>query len=369
MLRRGFLKITGKITWLMLAGLAIVVYLLKPKNKSGNYAAYFANLKFGTKKLMLFHQPFLSKISESGDSEIDILMGKPMPVSTVNYYYNHLKQNEFDPSKQVQWLIDSNKRMEEYLQLAKTNNLKMLVNAEIDVGLHRGGFTDLEELRKALTIIQSNPDYLTLTGFMGYDPHIVKVPSIVKSRAVLYDEMHETYSSFIEFTKTAFPNLWHDSLTLNGAGSPTIKLHTENKTPANDLAAGSFMVKPTDFDIDTLTDFEPATYIATPILKKLKNCELPGIENYKGILNFWNNKMNNTYFIYGGHWLADLHSPEGIQNNSLFGYSTNQNMINASDETKLGVDDFVFLRPKQSEFVFLQFRDGKIEGQWSPFDA
>ncbi|CAN0297617.1 unnamed protein product [Chrysoparadoxa australica] len=32
-------------------------------------------------------------------------------------------------------------------------------------------------------------------------------------------------------------------------------------------------------------------------------------------------------------------------------------MLNGSDSVKLAVDDFVFLRPTQSEAVFLQFGD------------
>lgn len=46
-------------------------------------------------------------------------------------------------------------------------------------------------------------------------------------------------------------------------------------------------------------------------------------------------------------------------------------MINSSSKKELQVDDFVFLRPHQSEFVFLQFgniltlRNGKVNGKFS----
>ena len=38
--------------------------------------------KANTKKLMVFHQPFLTHLSKVQDNTIDILLGKPMPVKT-----------------------------------------------------------------------------------------------------------------------------------------------------------------------------------------------------------------------------------------------------------------------------------------------
>ena len=90
-----------------------------------------------------------------------------------------------------------------------------------------------------------------------------------------------------------------------------------------------------------------------------------------GILNLWDKNMENSYFIYGGSWMADFYEPPGVKPNKIFGKSTNQVMINASDESKLEVGDFVFLRPHQSEFVFLQFgnilamRNQEIKEEWS----
>jgi D-serine deaminase-like pyridoxal phosphate-dependent protein len=48
-------------------------------------------------------------------------------------------------------------------------------------------------------------------------------------------------------------------------------------------------------------------------------------------------------------------------------------MLNCSDGIKLAVDDYVFLRPNQSEAVFLQFGDiaiydgGDITAHWPTF--
>ncbi len=136
------------------------------------------------------------------------------------------------------------------------------------------------------------------------------------------------------------------------------------------MAAGSCLVKPTDFDIPTLQNFLPSAYIATPVLKKLKGTSIPSAEGLKGLFSWWDPNMKQTFFIYGGKWMADYESPQGLQNNSIYGASTNQAMVNGSSRIKLDVDDHIFLRPHQSEFIFLQFgdllaiKDGWIIDQW-----
>ena len=80
-----------------------------------------------------------------------------------------------------------------------------------------------------------------------------------------------------------------------------------------------------------------------------------------------------AFFIYGGYWKALPDSPPGLSTNPLYGRSTNQEMLNGSRRVELAVDDWVFLRPTQSEFVFLQFGDiavydeGKIAERWPVF--
>ncbi|TVZ55137.1 D-serine deaminase-like pyridoxal phosphate-dependent protein [Lutibacter sp. Hel_I_33_5] len=425
MKRRKFFKITG-FSLLVLFFAGLIARLLK--TKSGNYAPYFSKLnqslkkykkanpfllidldvldenllelkkliptnksfrvvvkslpsiellnyimqKVSTKKLMIFNQSFLTQISKYSDTTIDILFGKPMPIKAVNYYYDTLVvENGFHASKQVQWLVDTEKRINEYINFAKQNNIKLLLNIEIDVGLHRGGFSTLESLRKSLQIISKNKEHVTFSGFMGYDAHIVKVPSVLLSREKGYQNMCDFYNACKNLVKNDFQELWNDNLTFNGAGSPTLGLHNQPSSPLNDISAGSFAVMPTDFDIDTLEQFKPASFIATPILKEYNNTNLPSIESLSNILNVWDPNMQNSYYIFGGSWMANYYQPEGISGNAIFGKSTNQVMINASNETKLDVGDYVFLRPHQSEFVFLQFgevlaiRNAKIVNNWS----
>lgn len=326
--------------------------------------------KAHTNKLMVFHQPFLNDISNRYPNS-DVLMGKPMPVKAAEKYYQELTKTntDFDPSKQLQWLIDSPERAKQYVQLAKQINRKLQLNVEIDVGLHRGGLQNTEQLSDILELIESNSEFVAFTGFMGYDPHVVKVPSILKSQEQAYDESQQTYQNFIDHLYEQYPDYRDQPLTFNGAGSPTLALH-QIKTVCNELSAGSCLVKPTDFDVPSLSSFEAAAYIATPVLKKMDGTLLPAAEAAKEVLPLWDPNLQQTYFIYGGKWLADYESPQGLQGNALFGTSTNQQIVNGSYKTNLSVDDFVFLRPKQSEFVFLQFgqvnvvRKNHFVGYW-----
>lgn len=326
--------------------------------------------KAKTNKLMVFHQPFLTTLA-NGYPKTDILMGKPMPVKAAEVFYQKLPDSaQFNPSTQLQWLIDSEKRLVQYLALARQQNTLLQVNIEIDVGLHRGGLQRAEELDKLLIIIDANKRYLRFSGFMGYDPHIVKIPSIIKSPEQAFTESQAIYQAFIERLYQQAPQYKKQPLCFNGAGSPSLLLHKEN-TVANELSAGSCLVKPVDFDIPSLSQYKPAAFIATPVLKKMAGTQLPVVEFAKNIFPLWDKNMQQTFFIYGGKWLAKFESPKGLQGNSLFGTSTNQAIVNGSEKTNLAVDDHVFLRPTQSEYVFLQFghivtlRNKKVAGKWS----
>lgn len=322
-----------------------------------------------TNRLMLFHQPFIRHVAEAFPMA-DILLGKPMPVKSAQLFYDEFSNTSgFAPSHQLQWLIDNKERLSQYRSLANKLNVKMLINVEIDVGLHRGGLQTPDELIPILDEILDDPKHLAFAGLMGYDPHVVALPRIIKSPKTAYNESQAIYQSFINVLKDKYPQIDIAKLCLNGAGSPTIKLH-KSGTVINDMAAGSCLVKPTHFDITTLQEFVPAAYIATPVLKRFKDTNIPSIEGLKELFSWWDPNMQQTFFIYGGQWMADFESPKGLQNNSLYGASTNQAMVNGSNKINLDVDDHIFLRPQQSEFVFLQFgdllavKDGQIVEQW-----
>ena len=142
----------------------------------------------------------------------------------------------------------------------------------------------------------------------------------------------------------------------------------------NDLAAGSGLVKPVDFDVPTLADHRPALFIATPVLKREAGTRIPFIEFLSPLIAWWNPNRAQTFFIYGGRWMAETVSPAGLKLNTVYGLSSNQQILNGSDRIEAGVDDHVFLRPTQSEAVMLQFGDivivraGRIVDHWPVFD-
>lgn len=318
-----------------------------------------------TNALMVFHQPFLNLVAEEFP-DADVLLGKPMPVAAARTFYSSYRPTQFDPAGQIQWLVDSRQRLEEYHQLARSLGVSMRINVEIDVGLHRGGLANPEALDPLLRAIAEDPDHLDFAGFMGYEPHLTGLGADLSHPAV--QSVLHIYHGFLDRAKQSGKN--PDALTLNGAGSHTLKIYEGDRT-MNDLAAGSGVVKPTDFDTHHLTDNLPAAFIAAPVLKSYDRLRVPGDPWLADVMQWWNPNVRRLHFIYGGYWKARYVSPEGIPEPIY--HSTNQEPITTSPSAALAVNDYVFLRPTQSERVLLQFeellavRAGTIVGRWPVF--
>jgi D-serine deaminase-like pyridoxal phosphate-dependent protein len=302
-----------------------------------------------TDSLMVFHQPFLNAIAFSFPGS-DALIGKPMPVAAAATFYKKLDNTRYDAANQVQWLIDTPERLQQYQALARQLGVKMRINFEIDVGLHRGGLPEPEALGPLLNIIKNDPEHLKFAGLMGYEPHLTGLQASLEHPAVAH--VLGIYNGFISQAKSAGFN--PETLTLNGAGSHTLGIYNHDKT-MNDLSAGSGVVKPTDFDTYHLTDNLPALFIATPILKRYDELKVPGDPAIAKLLPLWNPNMRRLYYIYGGYWKAKMVSPPGVP--APIYESTNQSPITTSNAVDLEVDDYMFLRPTQSEHVMLQFGD------------
>src|SRR5690554_866178 len=324
----------------------------------------------GSRKLMLFHQPFLTQVAHA-IPDADILFGKPMPVAAAaRFYRDHTAgPRGFRPEHQLQWLIDSEPRLAGYEQLAEQRQQPMRVNLEIDIGLHRGGFSDFETLGRALRHIERS-SWLTFSGFMGYEAHLMKAPG---PASWLRDRAMARYQQYVTAAEQTLGRSLA-GLTLNTGGSTTYQLYQGMGTriPANELSAGSGLVMPTDFDLRTLADHQPAAFIATPVLKLLDQTRIPGAPGLGQLQALWNPNHARTAFIYGGHWQARPVSPPGLTGNAIYGPSSNQAMLNLARKVPLSAGDRVFLRPTQSESVFLQFDDlavfdatlGQITERW-----
>ncbi len=316
----------------------------------------------GTRAVMGFHQPFLNALVERRP-DVELLLGKPMPVAAAHAFYRALH----GPFDRIQWLIDTPERLAQYRELARGLRTRLRVSLEIDVGLHRGGFQPGAAFVAALRSLAAEAEHLELAGFMGYDAHIGKLPGFLGDRA--FRAARGRYQAFVDLARQAETAALERALTFNAAGSLTYRRYYGDPL-VNDISAGSCLVKPADFDTPHLADHEPASFIATPILKREAGTPFPGVEWLSPLARAWDPNVAQTYFLYGGYWKAVHEAPPGLQTNAFYGRSTNQDLANASTTVTVDVDDFAFLRPTQSESVFLQFgdlvvtRSGALVDRW-----
>ena len=229
----------------------------------------------GSNRLMLFHQPFINRVAVQFP-QADILLGKPMPVAAAHNFYRQFPGGAFEPQRQLHWLLDTPERVAQYDALAQSLGQDMPVCIELDVGLHRGGVRSDEQLVAMLEQIQKSP-HLQFCGLMGYEPHIVKVPvgdpiDVPRSRDGALPALRRCRAQLC----WAMPG--RRTCCSTAGGSPTYQLYDQGEFPFNELSAGSCLVKPTDFDMPTLADHTPASYIATPVLKALDTLQIPGID-------------------------------------------------------------------------------------------
>lgn len=295
--------------------------------------------RMGSRKFMVFHWPFLPQLL-AAMPEADVLLGKPMPVQALGCLLAAGVAR--DALAGVCWLVDTPARLKAYADFAAIHKLRLKVALEVDVGLARGGLSSTEQLRRLLA---QWPDGLVLEGLMGYDAHVAKAPWWAGGVERAYRQSQRRYAAFI---RELAP---HQQQLLNGAGSPTLPLHAEGSV-ATDFSLGSCLVKPTDFDLPQLAGFEPALFIATPVLKRLRGVSLPFVGRLASPL-----AGRDSVFIYGGRWLAEPCWPPAMRSQPFYGLSSNQQMMTIPKGQRCEPDDYVFFRPTQSEAVMLQLGD------------
>ena len=278
----------------------------------------------------------------------------------------------FNHEKQLQWLVDTPERATQYDELAKELGVKMRISLEIDVGLHRGGFDNNDDFRKTLQILKASEN-LSLSGLMGYEAHITKIPSFLGGPEKAFRASCATYDNYTDIICEEMGEDALSDLVLNTGGSSTYPLY-DQPGKVNEIATASALVKPTDFDVYTLDHHLPATFIATPVLKVVKDPEFPMARLLSTALRKVGMLPRKACFIYGGNWLASPCWPANSKRSDILGHSSNQEMYELKADDNINVDDYMFFRPSQSEAVFLQFGniavydDGKIIDFWSIFD-
>ena len=298
----------------------------------------------GSDKLMVFNGVMLDEMV-AHHPEADVLLGRPLPAMQVaDFVRRHA--NSPAASARPQWLADSPPRLKQYAEIARGAAATLSVNLEVDVGLHRGGLADLAALAEALDIVAAEPS-LRLTGIMGYDAHVTGATSPTAEVA----KVTERYGAAVRLVAEKAGGL--RGLTLNTAGSPTYTLRLADPY-ATEVAVGSAFVKPAHFDLPTLADHVPAAFIAEPVLKVMDPAVFPRRETLGEAYAALDPNTRRGFFLYGGYGDAKPVSPPGLKFSRIWG---GRGMLEASDRVELAQDDFVFLRPTESEGVFLQFGD------------
>ncbi len=326
----------------------------------------------GTDRLMTFNLPMLLALSQAMP-EANQLLGKPLPAQAVKNFFVELPQDNAEATAKIEWLVDTPERLAQYAAIAEAEGADMAINIELDVGLHRRGMEPGAALTGMMETIRKS-NRLRFGGLMGYEPHLSKVPIALGWRERATNGAWEIYRAALDAANNVFGEADVKASTRNAAGSPTYRLY-KNIDIANEMAVGSVLVKPTDFDTDLLEAFQPTAFIATPAIKVLGQTQLPAMEFVDSTRRMLNPNFDKTVFTYGGRWMVHPEDPPGLRYNSTFGRSSNQEMLNGGPNTEIKPDDFVFLRPTQSEAVFLQFGDiavyenGAIIDRWPVFPS
>ncbi len=314
----------------------------------------------GAARLMVFNGVMLDEMAER-HPEADVLTGRPLPAAQVaDFVRRHA--NSAAPAARPQWLADSARRIAQYTQIARSTGAPFKVNLEIDVGLHRGGLPDLAALAEAIDVAKAEPR-ITLTGLMGYDAHVMGAASPTAEEALVQSR----YAAAVKLLSQKLGDV--STMTLNGAGSPTYALHLSG-TAANEVSIGSAFVKPTHFDLPTLKALQPAAFIAQPVLKVMDPAVFPRREALGAAYRQLDPNTARGFFLYGGYGDARVVSPPGVRFSAIWG---GRGMLEGSAKVQLDQDDFVFMRPTESEGVFLQFGDiavyegGEIAAWWPAF--
>ena len=326
----------------------------------------------GSDRLMTFNQPMLTALSKAMP-DADQLLGKPLPVAAARTYFQSLAPEDAAAAANIQWLIDTPERLRQYRELAGATGQTLRINLELDVGLHRGGLEAGDTLKAMLETLRDAPE-LKFSGFMGYEPHLAALPEALGWRERAKSGAWRRYGEALAQAAEVLGAEAMAGLVRNAAGSPTYRYYQSTEV-ANEVSAGSCLVKPTHFDTPLLEPHLPASFIATPVIKSMPQTRLPGLEFAADGQRAWDPNTSRTVFTYGGNWMADPVDPPGLSYNKTFGRSSNQEMLTGGHNLAIEPDEFVFFRPHQSEAVFLQFgdiavfEDGRITQRWPVFPA
>ncbi|MGR3758512.1 alanine racemase [Roseobacteraceae bacterium NS-SX3] len=295
---------------------------------------------------MTFSEAMLDRLLAAAPGA-DHLMGKPLPARAAA----RVLAAHGPAASGVKWLIDTPERLQEYGALAAQTGQPLKLALEVDAGLHRGGFAS-GETAAACRAAGSLPG-ITVAGVMGYEAHLAKLPGVLRRRA------ERAADAALAQAAEAVPGG-----CVNAGGSLTFARYRAGGA-VNDIAFGSVLVKPADFDTAATAEFLPAAFIATPVLKVMPENPVPGLEFLRGFT-----RHRTALAIHGGHFPAKPVFPEGFRYSPVFGRSSNQEVWIGPRKPLPQAGDAALLWPTQSEAVLNLFgrltvlRGGKAVDEW-----
>lgn len=312
----------------------------------------------GTDRLMVFNLPMLWQLG-AAMPQAGLMLGKPLSEAALQSFLARPKG--VDPARVI-FLVDSLPRLRAYGALARAAGVALNVALELDVGLHRGGFTGAD-LHGAVQELGDHSD-LRFAGLMGYEAHIPAIPTLFGWQNRVRRAARTAYLEAAARVRQQLGDQAQRHAIYNTGGSPTFRLYGDTEM-ANEVSVGSALVKPTDFDTPLLRAYHAACYIATPVLKGPLPTRIPGFGRLGAVLP---GAGRATLFTHGGKWMADPVFPQGLRYNRLYGRSSNQEML--TGPAGMAVPPWVFYRPHQSEAVLMQFGDlvvisgGQVVDRW-----
>jgi D-serine deaminase-like pyridoxal phosphate-dependent protein len=342
-----------------------------------------------TNRIMAFSEGMVRDLLCRFGSDVDILLGRPEAVDAAARTFDTLDARSsggVNPAAGVRWLVDTADRMQQYADLATERGAEINIAVEIDVGLRRGGARDNDELLAMLAVIGESP-LLRFTGFMGYDGHVPFTPQGADPTRELRS-VQQRYTDFVSAGRSAYPSMFQGPLVYNSGGSRTYHYYTDElDTPVNEVAMGSAFFYPRDFSNIPDEDLRRATFLATPVLKRIDPAEAPFAPGFLPRLAEGNPDYEVQFIVVAGGFPGDQLYPEGLvvnpvtssaageddsQGGGVVNLLSNQAEWLGARAVPLGVGDFIFYHPWEGDGVrWLSrldvFRGGELVDQWATF--
>lgn len=335
-----------------------------------------------TNRIMAFSEGMLRDLLIRFGNDVDILLGRPATVDALARTFATLDEYSYasNPTGSVRWLVDTPTRMREFAAFAAERGETVNVAIEIDVGLHRGGARNTDQLLEMLGIIDRS-EQLRLAGFMGYEGHVPFVSLDISTPANEIALVQRRYADFLRVGREAYPAMFEEPLVYNSGGSRTYHYYTDDlETPVNEVALGSVFFYPSNFHNLPEPGLRTATFFATPVLKRLDPAEgypdpslLPALAAEQPNYEVW-------YGMVGGGFPGEQHHPKGLVTSPtssgdpsrIVNMMPNQGRWLGARDVPLEVGDFIFYQPWEADAVrwlaYLDvFRGGLLMGQWPTF--